>query len=244
VKRRQMLGVASVAVTAALWPPFLREAFGDEPACDGAPLARVVLVAAAFRRARAAGRSLLVLVIPADDGAKWTRGGAFGELLNFGSDRDLAPLAGVEVVCASMDDLRRLVPTAGVGEPLMVLVSSDRIPATTRQLDVALPLHTPFREETWEAQARSDDAVSDQRIAALGGLLRRELGIDEKHAATLAAEARARLKDKPPPGTKWAKSQGCGTEVEGEQSLAMGCGMGHVPKKAGRFLYFFSKRML
>jgi hypothetical protein len=243
VKRRELLGVASVGVLAALWPPFLREAFGDDPpACDGTPLARLVVVASAFRRARAAGRSLLVLVVPADDAAKWDRGQTFGELLNHGADRDLAPLANAEVVCATMEDLRKLVPTAGVGEPLMVLVHPERVPVTTRQLDVTLPPYGPLTGDTWQAREQAEDSISDQRIAALGGLLRRELGIDEKQAPALAADVRARLRDKPPAGTKWAKTHGCGTEVEGEPPMSIGCGMGHVPKKASRFLYFFSKR--
>ncbi len=243
MKRRQILGAASVALTAALWPPLVRQAFADDAECNGSPLARIALVATAFRRARASGRSLLVFVIPADDGAKWGRGQVFGELLNHGSDLDLAPLAGSEVVCATMDELRRLVPTAGIGEPLMVLVHPDRVPATTRQLDVVLPEVGPFGDETWEQRERAEDAVSDRRIAALGGLLRQELGSEDRRAATLAGEVRARLKDKPPPGTRWANGRGCGVDVEGEPRMAIGCGMGHVPKKASRFLYFFSKRV-
>src|SRR5262249_38491869 len=103
----------------ALWPVFLREAFAEQ-ACN--PLGRVALLAAGFKRALAGGVPLLVLIVPENDGQKWVRGEWFGELLNFGSDRDLAPLARAEVVCATMAELKKLVPTAGNGEPLMVLV--------------------------------------------------------------------------------------------------------------------------
>lgn len=244
MKRRHFVGAASVGLAAALWPAFVREAFGDGPACNGGPLARVAGVAAAFRRAREASKPLLILVIPADDRAKYDRGQAFGELINHGADRDLAPLARAEVLCATMDDLRKLVPTVGAGDPLMVLVSADKVPATARQLDVELPTSTFDEDRDWKDRERKDDVLSNKRIAIMGELLRRALGIDEKRAAALATEARARLKDKPPPGTRWASSSGCGTDIEGEAPMAVGCGMGHVPKKAQRFLYFFTQRVL
>jgi hypothetical protein len=96
---------------------------------------------------------------------------------------------------------------------------------------------------SWEDRERREDEISDKHIAAMGDLLRRSLGDPGKRAATLAGEVRARLKDKPPPGTKWARHSGCGVDVEGEPPMLVGCGMGSVPKKAQRFLYFFSKRM-
>lgn len=44
------------------------------------------------------------------------------------------------------------------------------------------------------------------------------------------------------PGSKWANSGGCGTRIEGEEQRVMvACGMGHVPAKSSRFLYFFTK---
>jgi hypothetical protein len=181
--------------------------------------------------------------VPADDGAKWQRGEVFGELINHGTDRDLAPLAAVEVICATMEDLRRLVPNAGAGEPLMVLVHPDKVPATARQLDVA-PAPQVDSDGTWEDRQRKDDEASDKRIAAMGDLLRRSLGDPGKRAATLADEVRARLKAKPPPGTRWAKRSGCGVDIEGEPAMMVDCGMGHVPKKAQRFLYFFAKHAL
>jgi hypothetical protein len=144
-----------------------------------------------------------------------------------------------------MADLRRLVPAAGVGEPLMVLVHPERLPAAARQLDIALAPGTRFFEpgESWEEQERREDAASDAHIAAMGELLRRELGDDPRRAASLAAGVRARLKDKPPAGTRWAVHSGCGVDVEGpeEERWLRACGMGHVPKKAQRFLYFFSR---
>jgi len=253
VKRRQMLGAASAGLAAALWPSWLRDAFADPPPACEAPggalppaLARAAALAGALRRAREAARPLLVLVIPADDMAKYGRGRSFGELLNFGSDVQLAPLARADVVCATMADLKKLVPNAGAGEPLMVLVSTERVPATARQLDADLTADAGrMRGDSWEASDKIDDAASDRRIAQMAALLRDALGADDAHAATLAAEVKKRLKDKPPAGTRWANSSGCGITIEGDDdNMAMGCGMGHVPRKSRRFLYFFTKRVL
>jgi hypothetical protein len=248
MKRRHFLGAAGSGVAMSLWPSFLREAFGDSCEVDGqhhAPARQAAMVAAAFRRAEQAGKPLLVLVIPADDGAKYERGETFGELLNFGADQDLAPLARVEVVCATMEDLRKIVPTAGDGEPLMVLVQTNVFPVTAQKLTAVLPEQKGFRRfdanETWEERQRAEDVISDRRIAVLGGLLRGALGADGRAAERLAEVARKNVTQKPPAGAHWARSSGCGTQVEGvTDNLIMGCGMGHVPRKASRFLYFFS----
>jgi hypothetical protein len=248
VKRRHFLGAAGTGLAMSLWPSFLREAFGDSCEVDGqhhAPARQAAMVAAAFRRAGEAGKPLLVLVVPASDGDKYDRGEMFGELLNFGTDQDLAPLARAEVVCATMEDLRKIVPAAGAGEPLMVLVQTSVFPATARPLTAVLPQQESVRRapgnKTWEEIQRDEDAVSDRRIALLGGLLRSALGWDGRGAERLAEIARKNLTKKPPPGAHWAKGSGCGTEIEGvAESMMFACGMGHVPRKASRFLYFFS----
>jgi hypothetical protein len=59
-------------------------------------------------------------------------------------------------------------------------------------------------------------------------------------ASTLAADVRKRLG--PPGGTRWANGSSRGVESEGGEPAAIGCGMGHVPRKSRRFLYFFTKR--
>ncbi|WP_437590219.1 hypothetical protein [Sorangium sp. So ce1000] len=249
MKRRHLLGATAAGLAATAWPAFIRDAFGDGAACDeqGKPAAAagsVAQVSAAFRRARQASRALLVFVIPADDGAKWERGHALGELLNFGADADLAPLAGVEVVCATMADLKKLVPSAGNGEPLMVVVRTDKVPVAATQLDVALPSYDRMGRlatGSWEERLKGDETIAAQRIAALGALLRKGLGADAHNVEARAASVRARLVKAPPSGARWATASGCGVDVEGaEDSGIIGCGMGHVPSKSRRFLYFFS----
>jgi hypothetical protein len=246
MKRRHFLGATAAGLAATAWPPFIDDAFGDGAACDanGQPKGateQVALVAAAFRRAQQAKRPLLVFVIPADDAQKYERGQTFGELLNHGSDKDLAPLSDTEVVCATMADLKKVVPGAGAGEPLMVLVKTDRVPAAATSLNATLPSYDDASATaSWEEQQKEEARIADRRIAALGEMLRKALGADERKLAARAAGVRARLVKQRPPGAHWASSSGCGTQIEGMEPSLVACGMGHVPVKSARFLYFFA----
>jgi len=252
MKRRHFVG--SALAGAALWPAWLREAFADGAAC-AAPSGQgsqpsvtrsAGAVGGAFRKANHFGRRLLVIVIPADDNQKRDRGDVWGELLNFGTDVQLAPLSSVEVVCATMVDLKTVVPNAETGEPLFLVVSTDKVPATVRPFDTQVPEHDEFfgRDEnvSWEELERREDVTSNHRIAGIAGLLRSALGAPGINAVDDAANVRLRLKDHAPSGTHWAVSSGCGTRVEGvTDNVMFGCGMGHVPAKSRRFLYFFSR---
>jgi hypothetical protein len=253
MKRRQFVG--SAIAGAALWPVWLREAFGEGAACAAPPSGQgphasvtrsAGAVGEAFRKANHFGRRLLVIVIPAEDDKKRDRGDIWGELLNFGTDVQLAPLSSVEVVCATMADLNTVVPNGEVGEPLFLLVSTDKVPAAVKAFDTPLPEHADFFGRTenfsWEELERQDDEISTKRIAVMANLLRGALGAPGASAVADAASVRLRLKDRAPSGTHWAVSSGCGTRVEGvTDNVVFGCGMGHVPAKSRRFLYFFSR---
>ena len=65
-------------------------------------------------------RPTLVFVVPTNERARWERADAFGKFLTNGSDRDLAPLALMNVLCAPAD-----------GDPLMVYFVGNK----TRKLD-------------------------------------------------------------------------------------------------------------
>lgn len=255
MKRRHFIAGAAALAPAALWPSWLREAFADAPkGCElkaaskaapkAAPASASALdVAAAFRRAARARRPLLVFVIPANDSEKWDRGHTFGELLNAGSDADIAPLDACDVVCATMEGLREIVPSAGRGEPLMVLVKTTALPAVAEPLDVEMPSYADVMTAYKRAASRPGVAVAviEQRISALGGLLRRALGSSSLRVKERAELVRERLVKKPPPGTHWARSEGCGVAVEGVHDRARtGCGMAFIPEKTSRFLYFYS----
>jgi len=134
-----------------------------------------------------------------------------------------------------MANLRKLAPHMRSGEPLMVVVGTDRLPAPIQLLDDVLPV--PDRG----FRAVEDDTAIDERISRLARLARKmwARGAMPGPLSTLATEARARLVRKPPPGARWANATGCGTEIEGEDSRELvGCGMGHVPARSRRFLHF------
>jgi hypothetical protein len=106
VKRRDFI----VGLAAA--PLFIRRAFGDA-SVGGAP--------ANGRAATSKAAPTLVFVVPRGEAGRWERGLAFGELLNKGSDRELAPLAFVDAVCAHAADF-------GVdGEPLLLYVAGGAV---------------------------------------------------------------------------------------------------------------------
>lgn len=317
MNRRGVLKGLGVAAAASLWPGWLREAFAGGPPCG--VLRGTGTLASALQRAHQALKPLLVLVIPADDGAKWERGQHLGEWLNHGSDLDLAALACAEVVCARMDAIRQLFPSAPEDEPAVLLAQVDRAPA---RLDVVISAFGPHESPSQDRPDRPDlDAMSEAererfwrqwserrmadedaaiqlcidrtgasiREAVLGDVLQlqrradalwgrlgaadqrsveqlmkgrevstpaevlaaapliaaasaKDRALEKRMAPVLAEAARAAYCQQRIPGSKWASSGGCGTTIEGEEDGAMfACGMGHVPRKSARFLYFFSK---
>jgi hypothetical protein len=284
MRRRRFLAGAAAGLAAALGPGWLTRAFGDASLerSDGRAGARDAEaferdrareVQARLARARRAGLPLLVLVVPRDDARKWERGQAFGEWLNHGSEAELAPLARVEVVCAAMRELPLDGGVVEDPEPWMVLIDpSGR--AEPRLLRAELPAYAEPRARI--DPASSEDELFARRVATLAGLVRDALAdpTPAERAPPLAREVRRRLVDRPPPGSHWAVSSGCGTDVEEtpEEKLAReaeeraeeerqqraalaggtisfrsnvsvrGCGMGHVPEKSRRFLWFFARR--
>jgi hypothetical protein len=224
VKRRDCIGLLAAA---ALWPAWLRRAFADVTVRGTAPLHIVA--------------PTLVLIIPQKDDDKLDRGQAFGELLNYGSDHDLAPLALVDVVC---------LPAARLdvaGDPLMVFVDGDK----KQILDGKLPALFP-RNQRGEYVYTDENAstVTPRRMALLAALIQRALGprraADARGDGALAEVARARYVERAPAGTHWARDGGCGVDVEHAPELSdnVDCGMGHVPYRSARFLFFFTRRML
>ena len=65
-----------------------------------------------------------------------------------------------------------------------------------------------------------------------------------KLIAGLAAAVRAEVVSRPVRGSQWASSGGCGVTIEGladDEQHMVACGMGHVPARSARFLYFFTR---
>ena len=215
MNRRKFLGTAATAAVIATWPGWLRRAFAETPAL-AKEAAGLAVLSEGYRHAQRAGKPLLVLVIPADDGQKYDRGRAFGEYLNHGSAEQLAPLALCEVACAEMAKLRRLAPAAGEGEPLMVLIETDQVPARVQRFDVALveeperdwrvvdeddPADPPKKNETederWQrrftARQRREEAVIAKRIEQIAALVKDAVQPDVARLAERAAQARAHV---------------------------------------------------
>jgi hypothetical protein len=199
-----------------------------------APFARRALADATVPpTGRTTNRPLLVLVVPEKDELKWDRGAAFGELLNHGSDAQLAPLTRVDVTAA---------PSSEFPDALMVLLAPDHPP---RALHVEpLPQYEPWHRDNgkpWDQRMRDEDALADKRIAILARALRDALGVPADISAA-AAEVRARVTHHRVPGSHWAHGSGCGTMIEEtpRERLMPACGMGHVPSKSSRFLYFWA----
>jgi hypothetical protein len=286
----------TAAAASAVLPGFVAKAFAQDDADNGRDrAAELATLSNAYRTAQQTGRPLLVLVVPEDGGLRWERAHGIGELLNHGSAAVFADLALAEVVCSTMTTLRRLVPQAGDGEPWMVVVETDRHPASAQQLTreiEAWPDHWTHDGGPEELARLSNEAI-DRRIADLGALVHAGLAADDAmitrraraaeahldsafveavHRAgrtghvtpemlsrapavvrasargsesiqtDLAAHARQRLTQAPPAGSEWAHSWGCGITVEGrDDNMIVGCGMGQVPERSQRFLYWYTR---
>ncbi|MBN8612859.1 MAG: hypothetical protein J0L92_19850 [Deltaproteobacteria bacterium] len=247
MNRRGFLLSTSTAIgAAAAWPALVSNAFAQDRVPEDGALAGL---SEAYRTAQRSARPLLVLVIPDDNGARWDRGSALGAFLNTGSDAAMVAVGSCEVTCATMTVLRQLVPQAPAGEPLMVLVDPTRVPAVVSAIDPALPAEIPFPAgdaNQWDAHYAQLDARVDQQVAAIEGALLEALRARSSSMSSAQRDAaRARAVDTYRAhrirGSYWANQSGCGVHVEEVPVTGgIGCGMGHTPVRARRFLYFFA----
>lgn len=93
------------------------------------------------------------------------------------------------------------------------------------------------------AAGRRDAALFVQApaIALRAARSERARGVVEE---ALIAQARTELHESPVPGSRWARGGGCGVHIEGvpdDQQMMVACGMGHVPERSGRFLYWYTE---
>jgi hypothetical protein len=272
MRRRSFLLSGGGGLLVMLGPGWLRRAFGDA-SLKGAvvkedprfgDVARRRALAKAKARALAAGRPLLVFIIPKDDDQKWDRGHAFGELLTHGTPAQLAPLASAELACATLDDLGAHAPAKA--DPLLARL--DPKTNALHLIDASEPLPT-LAQINWRGvrvkghPEPSPDEIVDHRIAILSVALKEALG--PARAPELGKQVAARYLRRPPDGTHWANDSACGParveetveervarEAEEKRQAALGifttktivgygCGMGFLPDKSQRFLYFFTK---
>ena len=164
--RRKFLATVALGAGATAVPVWLSRAFRlDERDCEADPidLGELPVQISDPGRCLPGGehspqKPQLVLVIPADRQAQWLRGQAFGELLNHGSDAQLAPLACFEVLCRSTGDK--------LDEPLMLLLDPTSGARVRLDAPLAVDPHDPY-----PPPGRDEEARIDARIAALAGLL-------------------------------------------------------------------------
>jgi hypothetical protein len=233
MNRRFFLGATAVGFGLAAAPEWIRQAFAGEPSSK-------TLVFDAYRRARRAGRSLLVFVIPADPEECWRRGHALGAFITYATDAQLSPLARCEVVCATKAHVDDLVPTAPAGEPLALLVDTTVVPARVRAITAKLadPNATTADGPDWQHREAAADQVVMTNVARVAEAFGGVLGpADPK----LAASVRAGLSARDVPGSRWAGSGGCSVSYEhpekGDDDMGgVSCGMGFVSEKSQRFL--------
>ena len=233
MKRRDFLGLG---LGLAALPSLIREGFAASAA-----RIEILEISRVWRQAGEAGRPLLVLVIPEDEGERWGRGSALGAWLNNASEESLARLGLCEVVCAQIKDLSSLLPDVPE-DAVLVLADPRQFPA--KALVASPALVDPNAVNAWEDMV-AYEALIDQQIqsleAAFSTLVQPFVPADfSTRRPRLAAVARERWVGQRITGAYWASSYGCGAEIEDyEQQWAVGCGMGHVSAKASRFLYFF-----
>lgn len=184
MKRRDFLGGMG-AFALSSW---VVQSFASADKHGPAHKHRVPLLFDSYRRARRSGKPLLVLIIPEKDERKWERGRLWGAFLNYGSNRQLAPLAPCEVVCATAAELHKLVPGAAKKEPLAVLVETNELPAATHAVRVEIdPMESTSSD--WNARDAELDALIDAQTARVARALKQAIAPDAEVAARRAKEA-------------------------------------------------------
>jgi hypothetical protein len=210
----------------------------------------------------------LILVIPESDSEKWQRGKVFGVWLNHGTDSQLAPLSLCELACATMANVRQIIPRAPAAEPLMLLVDPSALDRPVVRLDPVLPdreqplLQGRGPRDMDDVFAKTDSSEETMWLARIEAVARAvrvhaASGVSFADEAASAAYVRNRWVAKKVPGSHWASSGGCGVDIEEDPPppdtscgpecarprvvRAVGCGMGHVPAIARRFLYLYTR---
>lgn len=177
--RRKFLGTVTIGAGFTALPMWLSRAFGPQqgacpepapaPMSDALPPPRL-----ACQPNTAPFKPLLILVIPAEREHQYRRGQAFGELINHGSDEQLAALACFEVRCSRVDQLGPGLREQLTEEPLMLVLDHSAAPSLlplTARLVYMEDGPQRWTHDDWEETERLQEAAIDARIAALAGLI-------------------------------------------------------------------------
>lgn len=210
--RRTFLGAAVGAWTLSWF----------EAASAAGPTERQSELFAAWHVARRGEKPLLVVIIP--DAEHFERGRWVGGALGEAPDPLMATLAGYAPAAATLADLR-LLGAEVPNDAWFAIVDTTQVPAVVRTVAVA-PADDPYL------------AVIEALERALGAAN----GAPDALAAS-AADGRKTWYTERIPGSHWARNGGCGLLVEGIERTWMGsCGIGSLPDRAARFLWFLDEQ--
>lgn len=187
---------------------------------------------------RAKGRPLVVLIIPEDD--LYTAGTTLGVWMQHNDDAK-ALLGACEVVAATREQLALFAPKTPEGAAMMVVLRTDVVGAVPVLVQ---PQQDPVPTTRWDQSEATPpkQLANERRIteALKSALPAATLTDAQTHRARNIARTQSEYIESPPPGARWATRSGCGFDVEGkENNMVVGCGMGHVPERSRRFLYFY-----
>lgn len=183
--RRSFLTNASLGLAALTAPAWIRTAFAASG--DDEEKARLKRLAAAWKRAEAAGRPLLVFVVPKDDAQGRLNGEAWGEFLNHGASEHLAMLPLAELTCASLKDVERVLGEElkaadqflPLLEPSALLIESSSKHLRVVALAAETLAYQPIVGD-WEVQMKLTEQRIGERITRNGEALRNLLWPDDE----------------------------------------------------------------
>lgn len=272
MKRRAFLGSTALSLAAAAWPSWLRRAFADasvggpgigtgatanrQPS-DGKPVLAIVIPSNdsdKYERGRALGRLINhgsdeelaplalceVWCIPAENAP---RGEPWMVLLD-GVSPPL-PISPAKQGVHFPEELPREL----LADPIRSAVMGSHLQRRVDQARAALgpALADEARREAASPHPEKVALPVANRAAAIFASAIEGASPERRKAIVhlLAQAARARLRDREIPGSRWARSTGCGEDIENappEEQTMVDCGMGNVPAESRRFLWFFTRK--
>jgi hypothetical protein len=171
VKRRDFLTLGAITLSV---PSFVARGFAQDTNEDR----ELADLSAAHREAVRSGRPLLAIIVPTASDRHYLRPQSLGAILDGDNVELLALLSTAELVCVSLGTLRRIVPQVGAGDPGLVLVEADRVPAIVERVDEVITAEDEYRsieqDVGWLARGfehllARDDAMIARRVEVTRG---------------------------------------------------------------------------
>ena len=140
------------------------------------------------------------------------------------------------IIEARIDVLRQALREALVPDALTLRRRAGQAASALEPAEVNLLLDAATTRSELDPEVVYRGAALVALAAAMGSP-----GAQDTLTQVLADAAAEQLTLTRPAGARWANHGGCGMSIEGETSpFGYACGMGYVPAKSRRFLYFFA----